>query len=64
MDEAERIAKLIVPPLTGSDLDDWFRSLATPRLKEMWDNVDEYHVYCDEIHMAMNERGQGGYVAV
>ena len=56
--------KPIVPDLPGEQLDDWFRSLTTARLKQMWDDVDGYHVYCDEIHMVMNERGEGGYVAV
>lgn len=42
---------------------DWFRSLTTRRLKQMWDS-EEYHVHCDEIHRVMNERGEGRYVAV
>lgn len=41
----------------------WFRSLSTDILKCMWDD-DDYHQHCDEIHWAMNERGEGGYVTV
>jgi len=55
-----RHTRPIVPP--GADLD-WFRSMTTNRLKQMWDHED-YEVHCDEIHHAMNERGHGEYVAV
>ena len=64
--EAPVVCKVIVPDANGGALDDWFRSLPTRVLKQMWDgpHSDEYEGFCDEIHAAMNERGEGRYVAV
>ena len=51
-------------PILPADSDVyWFCSLTTRRLKQMWDSED-YEDCCDEIHAAMNYRGQGEYVAV
>ncbi len=56
------VAKTLPIVPDRADLD-WFRSLTTRRLKQMWDS-EEYEHHCDEIHMVMNERGHGHYVAV
>jgi len=41
------------------------RGLSTPMLKRMWDDRSgRWDGLCDEIHMVMNERGEGSYVAV
>ena len=54
----------IVPEnLSYPNLLSWFRELATPTLKRMWDSpLGEK--WCDEIHRVMHERGEGSYVAV
>ncbi|TZG24119.1 hypothetical protein [Sphingomonas montanisoli] len=46
------------------DILEQFRALSTPMLKRMWDNVDRWGVYCDEIWQAMQEGGEGAYVAI
>lgn len=62
---AEIIRLMPTPPsLPGEQMLDWFRAQPTAQLKRMWDDVDRFHVYCDEIHFVMNERGEGSYVAV
>ena len=41
------------------------RELTTAQLKYMWDDRGgRWDTLCDEIHMVMNERGEGAYVAV
>lgn len=41
------------------------RGLSTALLKRMWDDDSgRWEFLWDEIHRAMNERGQGQYVAV
>ena len=58
------VAYPIVPEeLPHAEILDWFRALATPTLKRMWDGPPG-EVWCDEIHRVMNERGEGQYVAV
>ena len=64
-EKVDNVVQLIpaVPDLPYPELLDWYRSLTTPQLKAMWD-FEPYHIYCDEIHRVMNERGEGHYVAV
>lgn len=41
------------------------RALTTLQLKHMWDDsTGRYEHLWDEIHLVMNERGEGSYVAV
>lgn len=41
------------------------RALSTAQLKFMWDDrSDRFEHLWEEIHLVMNERGEGSYVAV
>lgn len=59
-----------LPSLTPEQVPAWVASLTVQQMKIMWDKWDTWRdqdpgdFVIEEIHMEMNRRGEGEYVAV